>query len=266
MTPQELSALVRMTLVSMVQAGEVELDLTQIPEEVSIERPRIREHGDWSTNVAMQLGKKAGMAPRDFAQLLAEHLRKDKGIDDVEVAGPGFVNIRLDAAAAGEIVGMILEQADSYGHNEALAGKVINLEYVSANPTGPVHLGGARWAAFGDALARVLTASGASVVREYYFNDHGSQIDKFAKSLLARARGEQVPEDGYGGQYIEDIAQEVTDANVAAGNPAPATLPDAEALEAFRSGGVEIMFDEIKQKLHDFRVDFDVFFHEESLH
>lgn len=266
MTPQELSVLVRLTLVSMVEEGEVELDVTQIPEEVTIERPRVREHGDWSTNVAMQLGKKAGMAPRDFAELLAKHLRENRGISEVDIAGPGFVNIRLDAAAAGEIVGKIIEEGDSYGRGESLAGQTINLEYVSANPTGPVHLGGARWAAFGDALARILSASGASVVREYYFNDHGSQIDKFAKSLLARARGEQVPEDGYGGQYIEDIAQEVTDANIAAGNPAPATLPDAEALEAFRSGGVEIMFDEIKQKLHDFRVDFDVFFHEESLH
>ncbi|WRS30187.1 arginine--tRNA ligase [Actinomycetaceae bacterium MB13-C1-2] len=266
MTPQELSTLVRMILVSMAETGEVELDIAQIPEEVTIERPRVREHGDWSTNVAMQLGKKAGMAPRDFAELLAKRLRENPGVQEVDIAGPGFVNIRLDTAAAGEIVGKIIEDGGDYGRGESLAGQTINLEYVSANPTGPVHLGGARWAAFGDALARVLAASGASVVREYYFNDHGSQIDKFAKSLLARARGEEVPEDGYGGQYIEEIAQQVTDVNLEGGLPAPATLPDAEALEAFRSGGVEIMFDEIKQKLHDFRVDFDVFFHEESLH
>lgn len=266
MTPQELSALVRMCLLEMIEQGEVDLPIDQVPAAITVERPRIREHGDWSTNVAMQVGKKAGMAPRNFAELLAVHLRGDKGISAVEIAGPGFVNIRLEAAAAGEIAGAILEAGDDYGHNESLAGQVINLEYVSANPTGPVHLGGARWAAFGDSLARLLTASGAMVVREYYFNDHGSQIDKFAKSLLARARGTEVPEDGYGGQYIEDIAQTVTDAQLAAGNPAPATLPDEEALEAFRSGGVEIMFEEIKQKLRDFRVEFDVFFHEDTLH
>ncbi len=266
MTPEELSVLVRFCLLSLVESGSVDLPEDQIPSAVTVERPRIAEHGDWSTNVAMQVAKTAGMAPRDLAQLLATCLEASPQIESAEVAGPGFVNIRLDAGAAGELAGLILSEGSAYGQNESLAGQAINLEFVSANPTGPIHIGGARWAAFGDALARIFEASGANVTREYYFNDHGAQIDKFASSLLARARGEEAPVDGYGGQYITDIAKQVTDAQVAAGLREPASLADEAALEAFRDGGVSIMFDEIKEKLKDFRVDFDVFFHEDSLH
>ena len=142
----------------------------------------------------------------------------------------------------------------------------VNLEYVSANPTGPLHVGGTRWAAVGDSLARILEFSGAEVVKEYYFNDHGNQIDRFAASLVARARGEEIPEDGYGGQYITDIAEKVVADAAAAGEPDPRQLPDEEAREEFRSRGVELMFAEIKASLHEFRSDFDVFFHEDSLH
>ena len=226
----------------------------------------MREHGDWATNVAMQLGKKAGMAPREFAQILADDLSAADGIDSVEVAGPGFINIRLGAGAAGELARTIVEAGASYGRNETLAGRSINLEYVSANPTGPVHLGGARWAAVGDSLARLMAASGAAVTREYYFNDHGSQIDRFSHSLYARAMGREVPEDGYGGQYIADIADQVRADARAAGEPDPITLPEEEAIEVFRARGVELMFAEIKERLHSFRADFDVFFHEDSLH
>ena len=226
----------------------------------------MREHGDWATNVAMQLGKKAGMAPREFAQILADDLAAADGIDSVEVAGPGFINIRLGAGAAGELARTIVEAGAEYGRNETLAGRSINLEYVSANPTGPVHLGGARWAAVGDSLARLMAASGAAVTREYYFNDHGSQIDRFSHSLYARAMGCEVPEDGYGGQYIADIADQVRADARAAGEPDPITLPEAEAIEVFRARGVELMFAEIKERLHSFRADFDVFFHEDSLH
>ncbi len=266
MTPQELAELVRTCLLEAIDAGEVNLAVEDVPEEIVVERPRVREHGDWSTNTAMRLGRAAGVSPRELAEILARRLSDSDGIVDVEVAGPGFVNIRLAAASAGALAGGILEQGKEYGKNQALDGQNVNLEFVSANPTGPVHLGGARWAAFGDALARLLEASGASVVREYYFNDHGSQIDRFAQSLLARARGQGAPEDGYGGQYIEDIAAAVTEAQIAAGNPDPASLADEEAAEVFRSGGVDIMFDEIKQRLRDFRVEFDVYFHEDSLY
>ena len=159
-----------------------------------------------------------------------------------------------------------MEAGEAYGRNDSLAGTHINLEYVSANPTGPINLGGARWAAVGDSLARLISASGAEVTREYYFNDHGSQIDRFARSLVARARGQEAPEDGYGGQYIQDIADQVRHDAAAAGEPDPATLPDEEAVEAFRARGVDLMFAQIKDRLRAFRAEFDVFFHEDSLH
>ncbi|MCD4549664.1 MULTISPECIES: arginine--tRNA ligase [unclassified Schaalia] len=266
MTPEELAALIRITLVDALHAGTLSLDEDDIPAAVKVERPRNRDHGDWATNIAMQMAKKAGMAPRDFATLLADMLSSHEGIDSVEVAGPGFINIRLAAASAGELARTIVQLGNEYGRNESLSGTHINLEYVSANPTGPVHLGGARWAAVGDSLARLMMACGAHVTREYYFNDHGSQIDRFARSLRARALGQDVPEDGYGGQYITDIATRVQADAAQAGEADPATLPEADSIEAFRRRGVELMFDEIKERLRTFNSEFDVFFHEDSLH
>jgi len=265
-TPEELSLLIRATLARAVTEGRLALDAHDVPDAVTVERPRTRDHGDWSTNIALQLARKAHAAPRDVAAVLAQALQAADGIDTVEVAGPGFINIRLAAASAGELARTILEAGDAFGTNGSLAGSHVNLEYVSANPTGPVHLGGARWAAIGDSLARLIRACGAQVTREYYFNDHGTQIDRFARSLHARALGLEAPEDGYGGQYIADIAAQVRADAVAAGEPDPATLGEDEAVEAFRARGVDLMFDEIKQRLHDFRADFDVFFHEQSLH
>ena len=264
MTPEELAAAIRSVLVSAVASGQIALD-GEIPVP-HVERPRNRDHGDWATNVAMQLAKKAGTSPRALAEVLATGLEAVDGIASVEVAGPGFLNVRLDAASAGELARTIVEAGEAYGRNETLAGQHVNLEYVSANPTGPVHLGGARWAAVGDSLARILFACGATVTREYYFNDHGTQIDHFAASLLASARGQATPEDGYGGDYIAETAQEVTAGELAAGRPDPATLPEAEAAEVFRARGVDLMFAAVKAELHAFRSDFDVFFHEDSLH
>jgi len=263
-TPEELAAAIRSVLVSAVASGQIALD-GEIPVP-HVERPRNRDHGDWATNVAMQLAKKAGTSPRALAGVLATGLEAVDGIASVEVAGPGFLNIRLDAASAGELARTIVEAGEAYGRNETLASQHVNLEYVSANPTGPVHLGGARWAAVGDSLARILSACGATVTREYYFNDHGTQIDHFAASLLASARGQATPEDGYGGDYIAETAQEVTAGELAAGRPDPATLPEAEATEVFRARGVDLMFAAVKAELHAFRSDFDVFFHEDSLH
>ena len=264
-TPEELANAIHAILLAAAGDGSLDLPVEQIPVP-RVERPRNREHGDWSTNVAMQLAKRAGTGPRDLAELLASRLEALDGVASAEVAGPGFLNIRLDAASAGGLARTIVEAGEAYGRNETLAGRRINLEYVSANPTGPVHLGGARWAAVGDSLARILSACGAAVTREYYFNDHGTQIDRFARSLLASARGEQTPEDGYGGAYISEIAQQVTADELAAGRPDPATLPDAEATEVFRARGVDLMFAAVKAELHAFRSDFDVFFHEDSLH
>jgi len=261
-TPAELSAAIRACLAAAIAEGDLALDPAALPAVIQVERSRQREHGDWSTNVALQLAKPAGVAPRVFAEVLAARLREIGGVAAVGVAGPGFLNISLEAAAAGELARSIVQAGESYGRGEQLAGRRINLEFVSANPTGPIHLGGTRWAAVGDALARVLEAVGAHVTREYYFNDHGAQIDRFARSLLARARGEAPPEDGYGGQYIAEIADTI----VAGAGTDVLSLPEAEAQEYFRSRGVELMFADIKTSLHDFGVDFDVYFHEDDLH
>jgi len=262
-TPAELSEAVRACLQAAVEAGELAV---AVPDEIRVERPRQREHGDWSTNVALQLAKQAGRPPREVATLLATRLGELDGIKSVEVAGPGFLNVVLDAAAAGELAHTIVEAGSGYGHGDVLAGQKLNLEFVSANPTGPLHLGGTRWAAVGDSLARILQAMGAEVTREYYFNDHGAQIDRFSRSLLAAGRHQPVPEDGYGGDYIGEIAARVRADEQAASRPDPAGLGDAEAQEVFRARGVELMFAEIKTSLHDFGVDFDVYFHENDLY
>lgn len=260
MTPADLSAAI-LRIIAMLQA-EGRLPALDLPAEVVIERPKNREHGDWATNVAMQMAGRFGMKPRDFAELLAAQLHKEAGVAKVDIAGPGFINITLSAAAAGELAKAIVEAGEAYGRGADMAGVKLNLEFVSANPTGPIHLGGTRWAAVGDALARVFEAQGAEVTREYYFNDHGAQIDRFARSLLARARGLETPEDGYAGDYINEIADRVlaeTAEDILA-------LPDEEAQEKFRAAGVELMFQEIRESLHDFGVDFDVYFHENSLY
>ena len=258
-TPETLADAVRTCLLQAVGAGELR---AEVPERVSVERPRNRDHGDWSTNVALQLAKGAGVPPRQVAESLAMRLRQVAGVAAVDVAGPGFLNVRVDAASAGLLARAVVEAGEAYGRNATLGGEVVNLEFVSANPTGPIHLGGTRWAAVGDSLARVLEACGAQVVREYYFNDHGAQIDRFARSLLARAQGRDVGDDGYAGQYIDDIAADV----LARRGREVLALPEAEAQEVFRAEGVALMFAAIKQSLHDFGVDFDVYFHEDSLH
>nr|WP_206038282.1 arginine--tRNA ligase [Rhodococcus sp. HNM0569] len=236
------------------------LDASVLPETLTVERPRNPEHGDYATNVAMQVAKKAGTAPRDLAGWLATALAETDGIDSADVAGPGFLNIRLAADAQGQIVADVLAGGTAYGNAGTLAGTRINLEFVSANPTGPIHLGGTRWAAVGDALGRILTTQGAEVTREYYFNDHGEQIDRFARSLVASALGEPTPENGYAGAYIVEIANQVIERR-----PDVLTLPAAERQEVFRSIGVDLMFAHIKRTLHEFGVDFDVYFHENSL-
>jgi len=255
-TPAELQHAVRAAVAACVDNGELDVP---VPAEVVVERPKVKEHGDYATNVALQLAKAAGKSPREIAQLVAVRLEKAEGIDSVEVAGPGFLNIRLAGAALGDTARQVVAAGSAYGTNEQAAGQNVNLEFVSANPTGPIHIGGVRWAAVGDALARLLQASGAKVTREYYFNDHGAQIDRFARSLLAAAKGEPAPEDGYGGDYIGDIAKRVL-------TDVPDALDQEDPQEVFRAHGVELMFAEIKQSLHDFGVDFDVYFHENHLH
>ncbi|AWE42901.1 arginine--tRNA ligase [Actinobaculum sp. 313] len=263
-TPEDLSELIAALLSSARTEGVLMIE-GELPD-VKVERPRQREHGDWATNIAMQIARRAGMKPQELAALLAERLAEHEGIAAAEVAGPGFLNIRLSAGAAGQLARTIVTAGGDYGRSSSVDDQHVNLEYVSANPTGPIHIGGARWAAVGDALARILAFTGAKVTREYYFNDHGNQIDHFSASLLARAQGREIPADGYGGSYIEEIADAVIAQCVQAGEADPRQLPDDEAQEVFRARGVELMFVEIKKSLHEFRSDFDVFFHEQSLH
>jgi arginyl-tRNA synthetase len=258
-TPAKLAEVVSAAARAVFTARE--LDQSVLPETVSLERPRNPEHGDYASTLALQLAKRVGVPPRELAGALAEELARAEGVKSVDIAGPGFLNIRLDAAAAGQLARVVVEAGDSYGRSDRFAGQTINLEFVSANPTGPVHIGGVRWAAVGDALARLLKTTGARVTTEYYFNDAGSQIDRFARSLLAAAKGQPVPEDGYAGAYIDDIAREVL-----ARRPDVLAHDDAAAQEIFRVEGVALMFDEIRSTLDQFGVRFDVYFNEKDLH
>ena len=260
MTPEQLSTTVVDVLRALSDEGAITLP-AGVPAPVTVERPRQKGHGDYATNVALQLAKPAGLKPRELAELVRGRLEVSAGVAAVEVAGPGFLNIAVEAGAQGAVAAQVVAAGASYGANDAFAGERVNLEFVSANPTGPIHIGGVRWAAVGDALGRIFSMAGAEVTREYYFNDHGAQIDRFSRSLHAAAKGEPVPEDGYAGQYVEDIAKAVLEAR-----PGVLEQEDPEALETLRAVGVEMMFDEIKASLHDFGVDFDVFFHEDELH
>ena len=258
MTPEELSAAVRAALADAVAAGQIAVD---VPDEVRVERPRSREHGDWSTNVALQFAKQAGMPPRALADALAERLRAVGGIQAVDVAGPGFLNITLDAASAGELARSIVEAGDGYGHTRAETGHSVNLEFISANPTGPLHIGHTRWAALGDSMRRLLAAAGADVTAEYYINDAGTQMDTFARSVLARAKGRPVPHDGYPGGYVEALAARVLEER-----PDLLELDEEKQLDTTRALAYEAQLEEIQHTLERFDVHIDVWFSEGSLH
>lgn len=259
MTPADLADLLRSTATTVLD--ERGLDTSALPAVVTVERPRNPEHGDYATNVALQVAKRVGVAPRDLAGWLVEALVSHAAIAGAEIAGPGFVNLRIAADAQGTIVANILKAGETYGNSDAQGTHTINLEFVSANPTGPIHIGGTRWAAVGDALGRLLARQGAKVTREYYFNDHGAQIDRFVRSLIASAEGKEAPEDGYAGDYIADIAKQVITQR-----PEALTLTEPERSEVFREIGVDLMFTHIKESLHEFGTDFDVFTHEDSMH
>jgi arginyl-tRNA synthetase len=230
------------------------LDPSVLPAATSVERPRNPEHGDYASNLAMQVARRVGLAPRDLADAIAAKLRETPGVQAVEVAGPGFLNVRLHAAAAGTIARIVVQQGSGYGRSDALAKQRLNLEFVSANPTGPVHLGHTRWAAVGDALARILTAAGADVTREHYVNDAGVQVARFGESLYAAAHGQPTPQDGYAGEYVTEIARRLA-----------AQFPDADA-ETFREQGYRLMLEEMQTSLERFGVHFDVWFSERTLH
>ena len=257
MTPSDVSAAVIAAVQAAVTAGELSVD---VPASVTVERPRNKEHGDYATNSALQLAKPAGRSPREVAEVIAARLRDHPGIEGVDIAGPGFLNIRLSHGAQGELARTVVSAGVDYGRSDTLAKERVNLEFVSANPTGPVHLGHTRWAALGDALRRLLEAAGAEVTSEHYVNDAGSQMDKFGQSLLAAARGEPAPEDGYAGAYVVDAA-----ARVVAATPGILDLPADEAMLAFREQGYELMLDDMRASLARFGVEFDVWFSERFL-
>lgn len=258
MTPEDLAATVR----GCVQALQAEGVLAgEVPDEVVIERPKSKDHGDYATPVALTLAKSAGRPPREIADLIADRLRSVDGIAEAEVAGPGFINVRLAAEAQGAVAGQIVDAGESYGHGDLLAGRCINVEFISANPTGPLHLGHTRWAAVGDALARVLTAGGAQVSTEFYINDRGVQMDRFGASVMAVAHGQPVPEDGYHGAYIADLA-----AAIVAEHPDYLALPEDEQLVAFREAAYALQLAEQQQVLELFRTHFDTWYSERSLH
>ncbi|MGY1886856.1 arginine--tRNA ligase [Blastococcus sp. SYSU DS0753] len=258
MTPEQLQDVVRTAVAAVVERGALPVD---VPAEVVVERPRNPEHGDYATNVALRLAKPAGRPPREVADLLAAQLRTHAGIAGVDIAGPGFLNITLAQGALGLIAVQAVTAGDAYGRTGALAGQRLNVEFVSGNPTGPLHIGHTRWAAIGDALSRLVEAAGAEVTREYYINDAGAQIDRFGRSLQAAAHGRAVPEDGYAGAYIDEIAQQIR-----MSEPDVLDRDDAAQLHVFRERGMELMLTEIRQSLLDLGVEFDVWFSERELH
>ena len=258
MTPAELSR----SIVAAVAAVVADEGLAvAVPETVTVERPKNKEHGDYATNVALQLAKPAGRAPRQLAELIAGKLRSTDGIASVEIAGPGFLNINLDVASQGELARSIVNAGKEYGRSDTLRGRKVNLEFISANPTGPLHLGHTRWAAVGDAIGRVLSAAGAEVTREFYVNDRGVQMDRFGASLEAVALGNPVPADGYHGAYIGDLAEEIVKTD-----PGIVDLPEPDRMQAFREAGYRLQLDHQRRVLDDFGTHFDVWYSERSLH
>ncbi|MGB3375996.1 MAG: arginine--tRNA ligase [Microbacterium sp.] len=261
MNPEALAAAVLAVLAPIAAERRPDEELGLVASDIVLDRPRNRDHGDWATNVAMRVAKRLDTNPRELAQQIADGLAEVDGIAGVEVAGPGFINIRLDAAAAGALAKTIVEAAAAYGTNDSQAGVSVNVEFVSANPTGPLHIAHTRWAALGDSIVRLLLASGAHAVREYYINDAGAQMERFARSVLAAAKGEPTPEDGYPGAYIGELAQRVL-----AAHPGLLELPEDEQLVVARDQAYEYQLAEIKNSLDRFNVPFDVWFSERTLH
>ena len=256
MDPRALAALIRDSAAKHLADAPA---LTE--DDIALERPKNRDHGDWATSIALKLAKVVGSNPRDLATAIATELLAHDGIQSAEVAGPGFINITLDAGSAGELVKTIVEAGESYGTGTELAGQVINVEFVSANPTGPLHIGHTRWAALGDSLVRVLRAAGASVTSEFYINDQGVQMDKFGLSVIAAAQGSEPPEDGYQGDYIAELATRVLQRV-----PGLLEMPEPTRTDTARDQAYELQLGDIKDSLQRFNVDFDIWFSERTLH
>ncbi|EQM80320.1 arginine--tRNA ligase [Microbacterium maritypicum] len=261
MNPETLAAAVLAVLAPIAEERRPGEPLELSASDIVLERPRNRDHGDWSSNIAMRMAKPFGTNPRELAQQIVDGLADVDGIASAEVAGPGFINIRLDAAAAGALAKVIVDAGAAYGTNTSQAGVSVNVEFVSANPTGPLHIAHTRWAALGDSIVRLLLASGANAVREYYINDAGAQMERFASSVLAAAKGEPTPEGGYPGAYITTLAGRVLEAR-----PDLLQLPETEQSAVAMELAYEFQLTEIKSSLDRFNVPFDVWFSERTLH
>jgi arginyl-tRNA synthetase len=261
MNPDALSTAIAEATRTVIGARDEAIAASIVDSDVALERPKNRDHGDWATSIALKVAKRVDMNPRDVAHELHAALSAIAGIKAVDVAGPGFLNITLDASAAGEIARTIISAGNTFGHNDTLAGQSINLEFVSANPTGPLHIGHTRWAGLGDSIGRVLRASGATVASEFYINDAGAQMDVFGESVLAAALGEPTPENGYPGEYVQELGT-----SALAQRPDLGDLPRDEAIVIARDIGYELQLQEIKDSLARFNVEFDVWFSERTLH
>ena len=267
MSADSVQSKVALAILSALELAEkTGLINCQLPEQIILDRPKNRDHGDYATSIALTLAKAANLQPRVIAEVIIKTLNENNllvpaGISKVEIAGPGFINITLESASQGSVVIEILTAGKKYGQGQSLAGKKINLEFVSANPTGPIHLGHTRWAAVGDSLGRVLSAAGAQVSREFYVNDRGNQMDLFGQSLRAAALGIDRPENGYHGEYIADLASEITKVN-----PEFTKLAEESGMAAFREAGYKLQLDLQREVLENFGTHFDTWFSERSLY
>ncbi len=260
---EALAAAIQAAIRNSVGEGAISPEVLDAPvlANVTLERPKNRDHGDYATSIALALAKVANKSPREIAELIQRGLSSHSTIEKIEIAGPGFINFTLAKSSQGAVVRNILNEGAKFGEVTILQGKKINLEFISANPTGPLHLGHTRWAAVGDALASVLAAGGAHVTREFYINDRGTQMELFGASLRAAARGEARPEDGYQGDYINELA-----ALILAQHPEYKELDEAKGIPAFREAGYALQLQQQKDVLKNFGTHFDVWFSERSLH
>lgn len=260
---ESLESVLYQALKAAVEAGE--LPLNEIPQP-SLERPREEGHGDWACTIAMRLAKAAHMNPRAIAQVIVDHLPANNLVESFEIAGPGFINLTLTNASFQAVVSEARQQGSDFGKSELSEPCKVNLEYVSANPTGPMHVGHGRWAALGDAIARVMRHAGYSVDEEFYINDQGNQMNVFGNSIVVRyqqllGQDVEMPEACYGGAYINDIAQAIIDAD----GDKWLDANEDERLVDFRERGYAMMLDSVKGTLSTFGNNFDTWFSERSL-
>lgn len=260
---ESLEAVLYQALSSAVQAGA--LPLEEVPQP-TLERPREEGHGDWACTVAMRLAKAARMNPRQIAQILVDNLPENELIETVEIAGPGFINLTLANSVFQNVIAEVRAQGSDYGKSTLPKPCKVDLEYVSANPTGPMHVGHGRWAALGDSIARVMRHAGYDVDEEFYINDQGNQMNVFADSLVVRyqqALGQDVemPEASYGGGYVKELAQQIIDRD---GDKWLSVDPD-ERRHEFREMGYKAMMENVKETLEIFGNHFDTWFSERSL-